>query len=226
MDPANISNIQYLVIYFWNIPWASENPKTAPKLPGGTQGIHAWDNLLVFGSFGCFPWQGDILTGVFTLAAERRRAQRQMGNAMRHEQIARSCVLLGSCWRPAAAALFSAHTHPLPAISVGASQYTPTNPATSCSDWPISGNFPVAGSNPQGSLSRGSSLDPHYCDFGGTAKFGAPVIALMYFDLGGCSKKKKKKKPKKKLGRDSSSQWCASAEGERISGLDIDSAPV
>lgn len=38
MDPANI---HYLVIYFWNIPWVSEIPKTVPKLPGGTLGIHA-----------------------------------------------------------------------------------------------------------------------------------------------------------------------------------------
>lgn len=84
----------------------------------------------------------------------------------------------------------------------------------------------MAGSNPRGGLSQGSSLFPHYCDFGDAAKFGAPVIALMYFELGGCCKKKKNKRQKIKLGRDSSSQRCASAEGERRGGLDIDPAPV
>lgn len=40
----------------------------------------------------------------------------------------------------------------------------------------------------------GIELHPHYCDFGGAAKFGAPVIALMYFELRGCSEKKKAQK--------------------------------
>lgn len=72
MNPTDISNIQYIFIFFWNIPWVSEIPRTVPKLPGGTLGIYAGDNLLVLGSFGFFRDTGDILTGVFTLETEQR----------------------------------------------------------------------------------------------------------------------------------------------------------
>lgn len=96
MEPANI---QYLVIYFWNIPWVSEIPKTVPKLPGGTLGIHAWDNLLVLGSSGfsvtwVTSWQ------VCLLWRRRRAATCSKANGKRNAlrtNCARACVCYEVC---------------------------------------------------------------------------------------------------------------------------------
>lgn len=135
----------------------SEIPSRVLELPRGSLGIHAWDILLVFRCL-LFPWcwwhpDRCVYSGGRAAMCSKANGKR---NAI---QTNCACVCYEVCPNNLRHHRCSPHTPPhLPlVISSSTSQYMATNPATSCSDWPISWNFSGGRFQPPGGQSRGSS---------------------------------------------------------------------